>query len=630
MSLAYVPATGREPRFWKYVFLISTSVLIVWMIFVAYANYAFRREIDDKIRQVAPDETIETIIYKIGNSKETLEEIKQWRCAQRDMIAYYRWASMSSRADLSRLYDITYDAREQVKRYLSQQDEVDKEVLPKLLSSTWGMVRSDEVPLKVGLSDWQRASFTLGFQRVLAETNGRIRSRAQDAFGGTSLFDRADFRQFKNGLMDFDTRVFETTGIDAIEKKLNALEKAVRRDEATFAAFERLSIMKLMAESAFSNAPDRGIEQVRDKIGDPRTLGTALGALDCAHNDRQTLDYVVQRITAAAESFSRDRSKTEISELEARNREQVLKDFTSHIAGKPVWGHSPTSEPGQAFFERPLSAFLALPTSMQALAVTILFGMLGGQTVNLLRLSRVGYWGTQPEPDWSDIAAVPILGGIAALAIYLLTAMGIVVGTEGRAGVGQLNTIGAALVGFLAFISGLLNQEAFARVQAVGQRLLSAEPQAIGIALTKVDQDLSDQLEALDRRLMADLVRRHGLGTYLDDPARKDHALLLPSDDWFEGRTAKDWFDLAGVSGRRKVLALVDQLLIKDRVVPAELPTVKDLGAADNRRYLVSVTVDNNRTVAKIGDAQLQSFTPTRWRSLDLIPVDGPPAPGAV
>lgn len=630
MSLAYVPVSGRESRFGKYVFLITTSVLIVWLIFFAYANYAFRREIDDKIRQVAPDETIETITYKIGNSKDTLEDIKQWRCAQRDMIAYYRWASMAHRADLSRLYDITFRAREMMREHLQKRDEVDKVRLGPALSGTWGMIRVDEVPLKPGLPADLGTAFRTDFDRRLGEINEFARTEAAKAFGSARLIDRNDLQQFTGGLATLDKQIFDLTGIDAIEAKLNALEKAVKRDEETFPAFERLSIMRLMAESAFSIDPDKAIDQVRSKIGDPRTLGAALGALDCAHNDRQTLRYVADRIRAYAAALAHTKSGDPSHWSRDEANRKILAAFADDVAAAPVWSHGAVSGSDPWLFQRIKSGFLALPTSMQALAVTILFGILGGQTVNLLRLSRVGYWGTQPEPDWSDIAAVPILGGIAALAIYLLTAMGIVVGTEGRAGVGQLNTIGAALVGFLAFVSGLLNQEAFARVQAVGQRLLSAQPQAVGIAQTKVDQELSEQLEALDRRLMADLVRRHGLGTYLDDPARKDHALLVPADAWFETRTAKDWFDLAAVSGRKRVLALVDQLLIKDPVAPPTLQDGQDLATAGGRRYAVSVSMANGRTVAKIAEARLETFTPTRWRGLDLIPVDGPPDPAAV
>lgn len=630
MSLAYVPASGREPRFWKYVFLISTSMLIVWLIFFAYANYAFRREIDDKIRLVAPDETIETITYKIGNSKDTLDDIKQWRCAQRDMIAYYRWASMPHRADLSRLYDVTFEARERIRKHLVDQDEVDKALLPVALSRTWGMIRSDEVPLKAGLAPERVAAFHTGFNRVLAEVNERARARAIEAFGSARLLDGNDLRQFKGEIAALDARIFEATGIDAIEAKLTALEKAMRRDDENFPAFERLSIMKLMAESAFSIDPDKAIDQVRGKIGDPRTLGAALGALDCAHNDRQTLRYVADRVRAYTEALTRTKAGDPNHWSRNEANLKILTAFADDVAAAPVWSHGSVTGSDPWLFQRIKSGFLALPTSMQALAVTILFGMLGGQTVNLLRLSRVGYWGTQPEPEWSDIAAVPILGGIAAIAIYLLTAMGIVVGTEGRSGVGQLNTIGAALVGFLAFISGLLNQEAFGRVQAVGQRLLSAEPQAIGIALTKVDQEFSDQLEALDRRLMADLVRRHGLGSYLDDPTRKDRALLVPADAWFESRTAKDWFALAAVSGRKRVLALVDQLLLEGPVDPWTLPNGTALSATGGRTYTASVTEVNGSKVVKIAQAHVKASNPTRWRGLDLLPVDGPPDPAAV
>ena len=100
----------------------------------------------------------------------------------------------------------------------------------------------------------------------------------------------------------------------------------------------------------------------------------------------------------------------------------------------------------------------------------VFLGALGGLTVNGLRLSQLGWWRGQRDPEWGEILVCPILGALAAFAIYLVGAAGLLLTSDFRAAQTGGSALSASFIGLLGFLSGFLYDAAFGRVRRVGNR----------------------------------------------------------------------------------------------------------------------------------------------------------------
>src|SRR5436189_6292282 len=85
------------------------------------------------------------------------------------------------------------------------------------------------------------------------------------------------------------------------------------------------------------------------------------------------------------------------------------------------------------WYNEQLLNFFKQPPAAQTLFVTLFLGALGGLTVNVLRLSRLGWWRGQPDPMWGEIVVSPFLGALAAFAIYLVGTAGLLLTSDIRA-----------------------------------------------------------------------------------------------------------------------------------------------------------------------------------------------------
>jgi hypothetical protein len=96
--------------------------------------------------------------------------------------------------------------------------------------------------------------------------------------------------------------------------------------------------------------------------------------------------------------------------------------------------------------------FIGFPTSAQTFIVTMLFGSLGALSLQALRLSNRGYWGTISDPSWGEIVISMWLGMAAAIIVYLLASIGLLVVSDGRSNTAEVSTVGASLVALLGFV----------------------------------------------------------------------------------------------------------------------------------------------------------------------------------
>jgi hypothetical protein len=176
-------------------------------------------------------------------------------------------------------------------------------------------------------------------------------------------------------------------------------------------------------------------------------------------------------------------------------------------------------------YRRNLSSFFQLPPGAQTLFVTLILGALGALTLNVLRMSSVGWWAHQPEPVWGEIIVAPFLGALAAFGIFLIGNAGLLLTTDSNGG----QPLSAYFIGLLGFLSGLMYDEAFGRVRRIGTQWF-ATTAADEVANARAeDRALAEVLRNNGASLAANLLLKYGVGTRIE--GELEFTLLVPSDD---------------------------------------------------------------------------------------------------
>jgi fluoride ion exporter CrcB/FEX len=196
------------------------------------------------------------------------------------------------------------------------------------------------------------------------------------------------------------------------------------------------------------------------------------------------------------------------------------------------------ADPGALYRHMLLRYFEQAPAA-QTLFVTLLVGALGALTLNILLLSKVGWWANHEDPEWGEIVISPFLGALAAFGIYLVGSAGLLLTSDVRSGP---STLSAAFIGLLGFVSGLLYDEAFGRVRRVGSSIFSGDkPDAEAIARPE-DIELARVLQGGGATLIASLVTKRQLGLRL--MAESEFTFVVPSDLALSGITLQWWTDM--------------------------------------------------------------------------------------
>jgi uncharacterized surface protein with fasciclin (FAS1) repeats len=192
-------------------------------------------------------------------------------------------------------------------------------------------------------------------------------------------------------------------------------------------------------------------------------------------------------------------------------------------------------------YDQFLLGYFQQPPTAQTLFVTLFLGALGALTLNVLRLSKVGWWKRQEEPLWGEILVSPLLGALAAFGIFLVGSAGLLLTTDVRAAQNGVTPLSAFFIGLLGFLSGLLYDEAFGRVRRVGANMF-AEPSDAADTVRADDGSLAETLKGASASLAAGLVLKHGLGTRL--AMEEAFTLLVPSDEAVGKLSLSTWTQL--------------------------------------------------------------------------------------
>jgi uncharacterized surface protein with fasciclin (FAS1) repeats len=168
----------------------------------------------------------------------------------------------------------------------------------------------------------------------------------------------------------------------------------------------------------------------------------------------------------------------------------------------------------------------------------MVLGALGALTLNVLRMSKVGWWSLQDDPLWGEIVVGPLLGALAAFGIFLIGSSGLLLTTDSNVA----QPLSAYFIGLLGFISGLLYDEAFGRVRRVGAQIFSSKPSEDAVNAKAEDRSLAEALQNNSASLAASLVLKYGIGTRLS--LESEFTLLAPSDEAMGRLSLATWTGL--------------------------------------------------------------------------------------
>ena len=189
-----------------------------------------------------------------------------------------------------------------------------------------------------------------------------------------------------------------------------------------------------------------------------------------------------------------------------------------------------------------------MPLIAQTLFVTLFLGAMGALTINVLRLSKIGWWREQEAPAWGELLLSPFVGALAAFCIFLLGSTGLLLTSDVKAGQSGVTSLSAFFIGLLGFVSGLLYDEAFGRVRRFGTQLFGAdEPNAIA---TPEDRSLAEALRTAKAAYVAELVLKFGIGKRI--ASEPGFTLLVPADEAMSRLTLQAWKEISEPITRSK------------------------------------------------------------------------------
>lgn len=320
-----------------------------------------------------------------------------------------------------------------------------------------------------------------------------------------------------------------------------AIRKQTGQDPAKYLSLDAIRLLeqrltRLKSEEAKNQQRVGDIDDVMARYG----IWT--GALTGNLADAPILDEMAYELGKEGDKFLADVSCDRFREYYEAVDQKLIRADPLH--GK-TWQQLSTVEKLQSpglLYDQFLLRYFQQPPTAQTLFVTLFLGALGALTLNVLRLSKVGWWAREVDPLWGEIIVSPVLGALAAFAIFLVGSAGLLLSTDVRAAQNGATPLSAFFIGLLGFLSGLLYDEAFGRVRRVGQNLFAGTSADAADNARAEDRSLAETLKGAGASLAAGLVIKHGLGTRLAMEER--FTLLIPSDEAVGKLSLSTWTHL--------------------------------------------------------------------------------------
>jgi hypothetical protein len=482
-------------RFWKYVVLISCVILTLIVVFDAYSFYVARRDIDSELR--SKKEKVSSLEYlgvlaqrKRGLAITSLEG----RCMERTQLTLFRILD-AEHDKIKAVYNDMMKIKNQMVETITQQ-------------TSRGLIDVDKAEKFFNLQ-----GFTLAeFDRYIEPINPEIANNV-------------DYKHLKDQL---EKLRIQYVAVATANAPLRAeVEKLIQGSPFTTSTYWSMDEIQKVAQRNVQVRKE--LEETKAKYGDIEDVmaryGVWTGALTGGAANSPLLDEMAVQFEQA-----------EISSLDKPNC-AAFKDYYAAVNDRILerdplqgmhwqdlnWGQRIHSIP--RYYGQYLQTYFNQPPAAQTLFVTMVLGALGALTLNVLRMSKVGWWSLQDDPPWGEIIVGPLLGALAAFGIFLIGSSGLLL-TSDNSGSQPLS---AYFIGLLGFLSGLLYDEAFGRVRRVGTQLFAAKPGEDVANARAEDRSLAQALQSNSASLAAGFVIKYGIGTRIS--LESEFTLLIPSDD---------------------------------------------------------------------------------------------------
>lgn len=575
----------------RYTFIIGLLFLNLYMIVVMFSSYFVRREIEQELAQPGLNTTIEEMRFNLEVTLTGHRRISELRCLQRDAITMYRLSSLAYRQAIGQIYEELRPTREALRQWVASQSGLDVARTQEALDVTWGLAVGTELVFAPGTGPEQREALHMnllrtarseidklfaksGFRELLQTvlvpstptTTGNVQQLGPDSQAPAPrnmenvIANAEDFMTFvkkrgTNALFHVDAAQFERLRIQELESAIARIRDQLKGFQLADEGRRRGVLLRLLvAERGITGATPGSslLDRLQAVFDLERTNETRLGAHDCEPHSRALINGFHDAFSAAIERSTWD-----------ENDKTQMRRLVDHLA-RGVGAELSTAE--LSFWSRlqmphawMAGWFIGLPTAAQTLIVCMLFGSLGALCFQALRISNFGYWASVADPTWGEVFTSVLLGTAAAMVIYLLAAVGMLVVSDGRGASGATN-VGAGLVALLGFISGLLNDSAFARIRRFGQQIFSGDGARSDLQLSGADIELQKVLKDAGALRFAELARIHEIGRDLAKRGR--FTIFVPDDAAFDALPHARWRELADPGNATPFLDLVLHRLV--------------------------------------------------------------------
>jgi Fasciclin domain len=492
---AWPPRRESVARFFKYFFLMVALLLTTKIVFDGYSYYVARRSIDTEL-EAKKISSLEYLNVLQERERALMRQTWETRCNERVEIVLFRVLDALTQAPMLDAYHKqTLDAKGPLIAEIKENGE-------KFLK------RSKEARDFANSATFSVAEFKAKYLERLPTV-----SETDQGYRDFLVQIEKDLKSY-NDLVQPDPDLQKLAAQVEDETKNHWRMQAVRTLEDRL---KRLDTETKKTQAVLGTNPDEILAR----------YGVWTDALTGGLSENAIRDEM------AVEADKEDRAP-----LASMNCLQNQDKRTATDANTPILSSV------MRWYNARLLTYFNQPPAAQTLFVTLFMGALGGLTVNVLRLSQLGWWRGQKDPQWGEILVSPILGALAALAIYLVGSAGLLLTSDFRASQNGATVLSASFIGLLGFLSGFLYDTAFGRVRRVGQQLFAGDTATDAAPnASEDDRSLAEALKGANASLAAGLLLSRGIGSKL--AAESGFTLLVPSDQAIGHMTLAAWNDIA-------------------------------------------------------------------------------------
>jgi uncharacterized surface protein with fasciclin (FAS1) repeats len=564
----------------KYTILLLALALNLKIVFDGYSFYVARRDIDSELQS------------KKGYSFEYLDVLSR---RKRALILVTLETRCLERAELTlfRIFDTELTGRlnEANQKFIDQKSAI----IDAIRRLGPNVINTDAAIKYVNAATFRPAEFERYLKPVTGVTTDDVK-----------------YKKLREEV-DLETKKYIEIG-PANSDLLKKAEEQIRQqpgggDPATYLSLDGIKMLeqrlaRLKEEQANNQKQMGEIDDVMARYG------TWTGALTGNVADAPILDEMAYELGKEGDKMLADVHCNRFKEYYEAVGQKLLQVDPLH--GKK-WQELTFAQKVQTpglLYDQFLLRYFQQPPTAQTLFVTLFLGALGALTLNVLRLSKIGWWARETDPLWGEIIVSPLLGALAAFAIFLVGSAGLLLRTDVRAAQNGVTPLSAFFIGLLGFLSGLLYDEAFGRVRRVGENLFGTPPADSADNARAEDRTLAEALKKAGASLAAGLVLKHGIGTWL--AKEEQFTLLVPSDEAVGNLSLATWNSLDKEKSDKDGSDLkkwYDRHHSQQRVTKKDVigGTAKELKAADGTAYPLAIEggdfkIANIRvTVADVG-----------------------------